>query len=113
MWLMRRRGTISIRPQGAPKARAGKLIRVRLKGKAILEIPSHALDRMKQRGISVDEVIRAIRKPSRSGLPTEPPRRRVRKHRSPSEAIDVVYELDADRIIVVTAFPVPVSKNRK
>jgi hypothetical protein len=81
----------------------GKLIHVKLKGKLLLEICSHALERMKERGISVDEVIRAIRKPTRTGLPTPPPRRRVRKQRSRSEAVDVVYEMETDRIIVVTA----------
>jgi hypothetical protein len=81
----------------------GKLIRVKLKGKGLVEICSHALNRMKERGISIDEVIRAIRKPTRTGLPTAAPRHRVRKHRSPTEAIDVVYEIEDDRIIVVTA----------
>jgi hypothetical protein len=81
----------------------GKLVRVKLKGKPLLEICSHALERMKERGISVDEVIHAIRKPTRTGLPTPPPRRRVRKHRTRSEAVDVVYEVETDRIIVVTA----------
>jgi hypothetical protein len=89
-----------LRGQGKAPFR-GRLIRANLKGKRLVEICSHALDRMRERGVEAEEVLRAIRKPTRT-IYKDGIRRRVRKHRSASTAVDVVYETDDDRLIVVT-----------
>lgn len=90
----------------------GKLVRTNLKGKRLVEICSHALDRMKERGISTEDVLRAIRKPTRT-IYKDALRRRVRKHRTASIAVDVVYETEQDRLIVVTVIDVLVSRGSR
>ena len=75
-------------------------------GRDRLEFCFHALEQMKIRRISEQDVLAVIRLPDTVGLPTQPRRERVRRFKKrPTKAIEVVYELRQDRIIVVTAFP--------
>lgn len=70
-----------------------------------LEILPHATDRMKQRGITRDEVVETINSPTRTGLPTQAGRMRVRKEFQRSgKVIDVVYDELPDRVRVITTF---------
>ena len=78
-----------------------------LLGKVLVEFPFHAQEQMKMRGITEREVLATIRSPSETGLLTQERRERVRKYKKPfppTKAIDVVYEVHPDRILVVTAF---------
>ena len=84
-----------------------------LLGKSLLEFWGHALEQMKVRGISEEKVIRVIRAPSETGLPTQMGRHRVRKHGLQDKATDVVYEIHEDRIVIVTAISKDWSKKKK
>jgi hypothetical protein len=86
---------------------------VDLLGKSKVEFCYHALEQMKIRGISERQVLAAIRYPDETGLPTQPHRERVRKFKNPKRAIDVVYEVWPDRIVVVTTFPKKFSGTQK
>jgi Domain of unknown function (DUF4258) len=76
-----------------------------LLGKSQVEFIYHALDQMRIRRISEAQVLAVIRHPTETGLPTQERRERVRKLKTPTRAIDVVYELLEDRIRVITVFP--------
>ena len=75
-------------------------------GKPAVYFCRHALDRMKQRGISEGEVFEALNNPDKTGLPTA--NYRVRKHnawnRSARTSIHVIFEVLPDSIRVVTAY---------
>jgi hypothetical protein len=62
----------------------------------------HALDRMKQRRITEDEVFKALRNPSQIGLRTQLGRKRVRWRRNKAESVDVVYEVLSDSLRIIT-----------
>ena len=81
----------------------GRLIKKAMLGKDQVEISSHTLDRMKQRRITENQVLEALRNPSETGLNTSAGRHRVRRRLHHGRAIDVVYEIEPDRILVVTA----------
>ena len=72
------------------RSRPGKVIPAKIAGHTHVMFCRHALDRMIQRRVTEKEVLDAIRKPTKSGLPTQPGRQRVRKTRSSTEAVDVV-----------------------
>ena len=80
----------------------GKVISAKIAGHSEVAFCRHALDRMAQRRVTEKEVLDAIRKPTKSGLPTQPGRQRVRKNRSSTEAVDVVYVSIGTTIMVVT-----------
>lgn len=82
------------------------MLNERLLGFDRVELTRHALDRMKQRKISREDVFQAIRKPDNVGLPAAPGRQRVRWNKSVNFSIDVVYELMTDRVRVITTFRV-------
>jgi Domain of unknown function (DUF4258) len=99
-------------PHGKPanfkKAKPGLILFVEVLGRPQIEFVRHALDQMNRRRISRDQVIDAINDPTRTGLPTERGRERVRREFPGSgKVIDVVYQEMADRIRVITAFPRP------
>jgi hypothetical protein len=84
----------------------GKIVDVDdLLGKAQIEFIFHALEQMRIRTISEQEVIAVIRNPTETGLATQAGRERVRKFKKPTKAIDVVYEVLEDRVRVITVFP--------
>jgi hypothetical protein len=81
--------------------------RTKIHGKDVdVEFPDHANDRMKERKVTVNEVLACLRSPDQRGLPTDrPDRQRVRRRdaSSPSRALDVIFEEPAPgRIRVVT-----------
>lgn len=84
----------------------GLILNERLMGYEKVELTQHALSRMRQRGISREDVFHTIRKPDMTGLPTAPGRQRVRWNKSINFSIDVVFELCTDWVRVVTAMRV-------
>jgi hypothetical protein len=69
--------------------------KVTIYGKEVsVEFVQHALDRMKERRITVPEVLTCLRSPDQRGLPADLGRQRVRRCEatSASRALDVVYE---------------------
>ena len=71
-----------------------------------IEICRHAQDRMKQRNVSLAEIMKAIKMPDRTGLPTQPNRMRVRWNRTTLWAVDIVYDTIPDRVRVITVIVV-------
>jgi hypothetical protein len=69
---------------------------------------SHALQRMKQRGISQAEVFSVLEHPTRKGLKTQPNRERWRRNRMRGLAVDVVFERWTDRLCIVTVIAIQV-----
>jgi hypothetical protein len=90
------------RPIRGPKH--GKIIRAVVLGVQIVEFSYHALMRMKSRGVAEEDVLSTLRKPTQTGLPTEPGTMRVRWQKNLRTSIDVVYAVKADRIGIITAW---------
>jgi hypothetical protein len=93
-------------PDHIPPGRAtiaGKILKEAALGRDIIELSGHARLQMGIRDISEDDVLKTIREPTATGLPTQPGRERVRRDKTARVAIDVVYELLPDRVFVVTA----------
>ena len=74
----------------------------KLRGKDLVELTGHALKRMKQRGVSQEDVLNTIEKPTKSMPTTQIGRLRFRWQKTPRTSIDVVFEDGKDRVIVVT-----------
>lgn len=90
----------------------GKVIEVKeLLGKTKVEFCKHAIEQMGIRNITEKEVVATIRNPDKIGLPTQSGRFRVRKFKRPRFATDVVYIIEPDRVVVVTAFPKKFAKS--
>jgi hypothetical protein len=71
-----------------------------------LEILRHAQDRMKERGISLQDVRLTIEKLDEMVACEQPGRKRARRHKTTRIDIDVVYEKLKDRVLVITAIKV-------
>lgn len=84
----------------------GKLVEHKVLGKKKVYFIYHALLRMKERRVSQTEVFETLAKPDETDLPTESPRRRVRKHRDKRISIDVVYELKSEIVRVITVIAI-------
>ncbi len=69
-----------------------------------VEFIQHATDRLRERGISEEEVIAVLDKPDETGLPAGEGRQRNRKYYGSSSALDVVYEPLPDRLRIVSAY---------
>ena len=80
----------------------GRIVTVSILGRGKIEFGSHALQQMQIRGVSQAEVLKALRRPTATGLPTQPGRKRVRKNVGNIKAIDVVYEELDDRLRIIT-----------
>jgi hypothetical protein len=68
---------------------------------------AHARARMRQRRITDDQVITALRLPDRRGLPADPPKLRVCRvdGDNPSRELHVVYLPNGkDRFVVISTF---------
>ncbi len=91
-------------PKQPPKSN-GRIVQLDppIQGYSEIEFSKHAIEQMSIRGITQDEAIRTVRKPRETGLPTQIMRHRVRSYRGAGVAVDVVYEFDYKRIIVITA----------
>lgn len=91
------------------KVREGEWVYRSVRGKGKIYFIRHVLDRMKQRGISRNEVLTAIKEPTETGLPTAEGRTRVRWYRSHRTAIDVVYEEHDTFFRIITATAIDIS----
>ncbi len=74
-----------------------------LLGRELVEFCPHALKQMKVRGINKKEVIGAVEHPDKVGLNCPADRERVRRFKKKTKAIDVVYKLKKDRVLIITA----------
>ena len=83
----------------------GRVVEVNppIQGRSKIEFTVHADIQMRARGINDAEVIKILRNPQVTGLPTRILRNRVRRFRGSKVAVDVVYELGVDRLLIITA----------
>lgn len=80
-----------------------RVIAANVRGKSEVAFDSHALARMQQRAITEMQVVATLQQPDISGLRADPGRFRVRRHYGQHHSIDVVFEEEATRIVVITA----------
>jgi hypothetical protein len=73
-------------------------------GKGRVEFIRHAIDRLRDRGIGEDDVIRTIRFPDHEGLPADEGRHHVRRELSRSVGLDVIYMIGPESVVVITAY---------
>jgi hypothetical protein len=66
----------------------------------------HALQRMKQRRVTQEEVFSVLANPTRKGLKTQPGRYRWRKRRNRNFVVDVVFEKWPDKLCIVTVIAI-------
>lgn len=88
------------------RVQPSKICRIPLLGYDQVEFTHHAVERMRERRISREDVYRTIQNPDMTSLPAEPNRQRVRWNKGQQHAIDVVYELTTAYLRVITAFRV-------
>jgi hypothetical protein len=73
-----------------------------VRGKSEVAFDSHALQRMAERSITEAQVLATLQNPDITGLRADPGRLRVRRHYGSHHSIDVVFEEEPARIVVIT-----------
>jgi hypothetical protein len=85
-----------------------QVVRAKIGGHEVsIEFSHYALNRAKTRGVSMEEIVTAIRSPDERNLETDSPDRlRYRRYRSGGHtAVEVVFERpEPDRYVIVTTF---------
>jgi hypothetical protein len=90
---------------GSPRGpKVGKVIRASVLGVHVVEFTYHALARMNNRGITEEDVLSAVRNPTKTGLGAEPGHEHVRWQKDLRTFIDVVYTKKTDRLGIITAW---------
>jgi Domain of unknown function (DUF4258) len=72
-------------------------------GKDEVAFDEHAIKRMSERGITEEQALATLRNPDMTSLRADPGRLRVRRHYGSLASIDVVYEEEQTRIVVISA----------
>ena len=96
---------------GSPSSQpdSAHTIACELCGRSQVEFTPHSLVRMRERGVSLQQVIETVRSPDVFDLPVDqesdaPPRFRYRSFLSEDMALDVVFEDLPDRILILSTF---------
>ncbi len=84
-------------PAGFKRSPPGKLVSRAVLTYKKVWFSRHALDRMKQRTVSEEEVFQVLASPDKTGLKTQKNRFRWRKNR-----VDVVFKKLPDRLLIIT-----------
>jgi len=71
-------------------------------GRRKLAFDEHAILRMKERGVTEEQVIQTLNNPTAVNLPADPGRTRVRRFYPPIVSVDVIYEEDPTVIVVIS-----------
>ncbi len=79
------------------------VIQANVRGKNEVAFDAHTVQRMKERSITEAQVLATLQNPDLSGLRADPGRQRVRRHYGRHHSIDVVFEEEPTRIVVITA----------
>jgi hypothetical protein len=82
-------------------------------GRDAVAFDEHAIKRMKERSITEAQVLATLQKPDITGLRADPGRKRLRRHYGLHHSVDVVYEEEASRIVVISAIRVVRKQGRK
>ena len=83
-----------------------KSVKEKVGDKDELAFDEHAIKRMTERGITEEQVLATLRNPDMIGLRADPGRLRVRRHYGSHASIDVVYEEEPTRILVISVIRV-------
>lgn len=78
------------------------VIQANVRGKSEVAFDSHAVSRMTERSITEAQVVAALQNPDITGLRADPGRLRVRRHLGGHHSLDVVFEEEPTRIVVIT-----------
>ena len=79
-----------------------RTIAANILGKSEVAFDEHAVKRMVERGITEAQVLATLQNPDLTGLRADPGRLRVRRHYGSHASVDVVYEEEPTRILVIT-----------
>jgi hypothetical protein len=90
-----------------PEPEPPSTVRLRNSPPVPLIIGEHAQARQGQRLVSIDDIVATIEFPSRTGLPTQPGRKRVARSERGRETQVVYKEMEDGSIYVVTVFRCP------
>jgi hypothetical protein len=82
----------------------GKVIRASVLDVHVVEFSYHALERMRTREITEEDVLSAVRNPTKTGLGAEPGNEHVRWEKNRRTLIDVVYAKKANRVGIITVW---------
>ena len=87
-------------------------IACKIRGRERVDFTHHADERMRERHVTSQHVIDAVRSPDEESLPVDqfggendPPRYRVRKMVGTGLALDVVFEDWDDAIVIISVYP--------
>ena len=69
-----------------------------------IELTNHAQQRMASRGVTIDDIETALRKPTVKGLKTDTGKHRIRWQKNPRTTIDVVYVMRKDSVAIISAW---------
>jgi len=83
-----------------------RVVQASIRGRDEVAFDSHAVQRMAERGVTEAQVLATLEHPDITGLGAAPGRLRVRGHYGSHVSIDVVFEEEPTRILVVTAIRV-------
>jgi hypothetical protein len=75
-------------------------------GRSEVAFDEHAVQRMRERGVTEGQVLATLQHPDLTGLRADPGRLRVRRHYGSHTAVDVVYEEEPSRIVVISVIRV-------
>ncbi len=84
----------------------GRILRQAVLGYDKIVLTGHAQDQMELREITEEDILRTLRNPTKTGLPTQPDRHRVRWHKTARVAIDVVYKDIEGLLHVITVIKI-------
>lgn len=73
-------------------------------GKTRMEYVPHATERMKQRSITQEDIVSALKNPTQRGLPADVPHLRISWKKSKTKVLSVVYDLTKNTIRIITAY---------
>src|SRR5690348_16674301 len=96
-----------VQPAGKTRGSAMAIVHViqeNVLGCQSVAFDEHAIKRMRERGVSEDEVVDVLRNPTQTGLPTLPGRFRYRKSTGPGSWVDVIFEHDPTQIVVFSVW---------
>ena len=90
--------------QPRPIGKKGKIVTASVLDVQLVEFTYHALQRMRTREVTEEDVLSAVRDPTKTGLGAEPGEEHVRWQKDRRTLIDVVYVKKVDRVAIITAW---------
>jgi Domain of unknown function (DUF4258) len=79
-----------------------RVVAANVLGKTEVAFDAHAIQRMAERGVTEAQVLATLQHPDMTGLRADPGRQRVRRHYGSHASVDVIYEDQPTRILVIS-----------